>query len=224
MDVGGTEPIAKRLAVFSTPEEVVKVAANFIVELLFGIFGIVGLADKLREAVEVYASLGVGRRLTAMRRVPGSSGRPDFVGESDVIALVAQQQGISRDRRIPNGAAEDSALPGPPEVLSGKQRAAARGAGGRIHKSVREQRAFVRDSVEVGRTDEVARGPGFERGVGARKLSPVIGESEDDVRPPRRFGSLGRYGDDKREGAYCEGESFDVHSHHPAAPIILTTR
>ncbi len=138
MDVGRTEPIAKRLAVFSIGEKVLEVAPDFLVELLFGLLQIVRLANKLREAVEVYASLGVGRRLTAMRLIPGSSGRPDFVGESDVIALIAQQQGISRDRRIPDGAAEDSALPGSPEVLSGKQRAATRGAGGGIHKSVRE--------------------------------------------------------------------------------------
>ena len=186
VDIGGAEPVAEGFVVFVVGEEGAEVGADFGVEFFFGGFegGAVGdeFGDVLGELVEAGAGGLVGVGLLAVGGVGGGAGAPDFVGFADVVAGVFEEEGVGGDFFIPDGAAEDGAATGAPEVLAGEEGAAAGGAGGGVDMGVTEEDAFFGDLVEVGGADDVVDAAwAVDFGVDAGVAAPVVGEEEEDV-------------------------------------------
>ena len=186
--MGGAEPETERLTALPIAEERLEVPHDLRVELLLrGFDGFSGrdhLRDVLGELVEAASGLAVVEGVRAVGRVGRCSGAPHLVALADVVARLAEHQGITRDRRVPTGSLEDGSHPGPPEILARQQRAPARRARRCGHVGVAEEDAFPRDAIDVRRVDHVVQRPGpIDRAVGAGVTAPVIGEDEQDVRP-----------------------------------------
>ena len=184
------------MAGFTVGEEGVEVGADLGVDFVFR--GGEGLAfgDQVRdvggEFIEAIAGLFVGVFAGAVGRVVGRAGAPDLVGFAEVVAGFSEEEGVGRVGVIPDGAAENRATAGAPEMLAREQGAAAGRATGGGDEGFAEEHALAGDAVEVRRLHGVAEGAGtVELGVGAGVAAPVVGEDKEDVGTFGGFGGSG---------------------------------
>ena len=186
MDIRRTEPVGERLVLLPRREEVLEIPPGLLEENGLCLLQRNSLARHLRDVLGELIELATAFPVILLLRegrIRRRSRPPDLVRITDVISGLLQEERKARDRGIPDGATQDRAGIGAPEMLSCQECTAARRARGSTDVGVAKKNPFPRDTVEVRSRDDVIDSPaltGFS--IDRGELPPVIGEKKKDVR------------------------------------------